>query len=75
MGTMAKDAIPRQKPVSFELLMLLLSPGNSPAPKVEEIKHICEAADHPSTQPPSPNHPSNKLTGNSPVKSSNHAAS
>lgn len=46
------------KPVPFELLMLLLSPGTSqsPLPKVEEVKRICEAG----RQAAAPPHPPEK---------------
>jgi hypothetical protein len=52
---MAGDRIAaRPKSVSFELLMLLLSPGTSqsPLPKVEEVKQICEAGRR--ADPPNP---------------------
>jgi hypothetical protein len=54
-----------QKPVSFELLMLLLSPGTSvvPLPRVEEVKRICAAGGRPAAPPPAPGQPTARAGG------------
>jgi hypothetical protein len=54
-----------QKPVSFELLMLLLSPGTTvvPLPKVEEVKRICESGSRPAAPQPAPGPPTRAVGG------------
>lgn len=75
MGTMAtNEVVPPQKPIPFELLMLLLSPGNSPAPKVEEIKRICETGDQTVSQTSSANASSSNSINNSLAKPSGQAS-
>lgn len=75
MGTMAtNEVVPPRKPIPFELLMLLLSPGNSPAPKVEEIKRICETEDQPISQTTSANTLSSTATNNTLPKPTGQAS-
>jgi hypothetical protein len=54
-----------QKSGSFELLMLLLSPGTSvvPLPKVEEVKHICESGNRAAPQKSAPGQPTARVGG------------